>query len=116
MAKTFHTPLKSNFDLVRNAGAMGDKHPYGRKEILAKYSAIRKREEILDKAWAKISTPNVRLAIAKRVKKADGGGFHVIGMGKVKAANFAELKKKVKASRRSVAFTHVRFGAILAAL
>lgn len=109
MPKTFHTPLRSNFELVLNAGAMGDRRPYGRQDAIAKVEAISRRARVFDNVRARFAKSKKRFAVARRIK----GGFHVVGLGKLKLKNFAALRTRVKRSKR---FTHIRMGAVITAI
>lgn len=121
MPKTYHTPLRSNFALVNNAAALGQtKQSWTLRDILAEKNALARREKLFAKADEKAArkTTGFHVARVKKIKKADGGGFHVLGLGKVAATTMEALRGRLKRanSGRKLSggkvFTHIKMGAI----
>lgn len=104
--KTFHTPLRSSMSLFTNM--VKDRRPWGLADVLREKARKEKRALAFEKLRSNAAPRNIRFAVTRK----RGSGFHIIGVGKVKARNFNELKQIAK----SHGYTHLRFGAIKTAL
>lgn len=102
--KAPQAPLRSSMALLANVKKQGKL--WSRTDAVRSVTAAHKREELFAKFRSQNSpsTSNVRFAVVTRFKKS----YHVVGLGRVRAESFANLKKNL--AKRG--YTHIRMGGV----